>query len=145
MSNDMLNQVFGLRVRLRPAERLVFLALADRCNGAGVCDPGIKDTARRTGLTPRGVEKVLRDLERRRLVVTRQRSGRTSVYRLTPERPFGGAGQASNASTPERRCTDPRTAVHPNPTETPEYPQTVGSSTDRGGGASKLAARRRRR
>src|SRR5215468_8504521 len=108
MSNDMLNQVFGLRVRLRPAERLVLLALADRCNGAGVCDPGIRDTARRAGLTPRGVEKVLRDLESKGVLVTTFRSGRTNLYRLTPERPFGGTGHASKANTPERRCTDPR-------------------------------------
>src|SRR5262249_14153288 len=105
--------------------------------GVGVSWPSVPDLAARTGLTPRGVEKVLRRLESRNLVVTERRPGRTSRYRPTPERGFG----------------DPRTAVHPNPQEPRDSTvgegirlETYGSGRSGGRrGARKLAARRRRR
>src|SRR5262249_29556312 len=157
MSNVMLNRVWRLRNRLRSTERLVLLALADRCNGSGMCWPGLTDLAQRTGLGLRDVRKVLRRLERQKLVVTHPRRGRTSRYHLllndpaskvnTPEQAPRGGGQSSAANTPDRQPPHPGTPAPPNPQEPSDgrhRDETYGSTTrGAGAGSRKIAARRR--
>jgi DNA-binding transcriptional ArsR family regulator len=161
VSNEMLNRAWRLRLRLRLSERLLLVALADRCNGVGICWPSVADLAARTGLKPRAVRNLLRRLERRKLIDTTPRDGRTSKYRLrllapasnanTPAPGDRGTGQSSAVNTPARRCPHPGTAVPPNPQEPTDSTvgegiETSGSSrSGAGGGARKLAARRRRR
>jgi len=152
----MLNLVWRLRVPLRPSERLVLLALADRCNGGGICWPGLADLAKRTGLCPRAIRATLRRLERHTLLVTYRRRGRTSRYHLLPENAASGVntpapedrgiGQPSGVNTPARRCRYPGTAVPPNPQEPKDSrhrEETLGSGSGGRAAARKIAARRR--
>ena len=157
----MLNRVWrlGSGIRLSPNERLVLLALADRCNGAGICWPGLTDLAARSGLRPRAIRAILRRLERRKLVVTHHRRGRTSRYHLllsdaaskvsTPARGYRGVGQPSGVNTPAWPCPHPGTVVPPNPQEPSDYThgegiETYGSGrSGAGGGRRKIAAHRR--
>jgi DNA-binding transcriptional ArsR family regulator len=111
----MLNRVWRLHLRipLSSNERLVLLALADRCNGAGVCWPGLTDLAGRTGLSRRTIRRILRRLERHKVVVTDRRRGRTSRYHLslndpasevnTPDTTDRGIGRSSGVNTPDTR------------------------------------------
>jgi Helix-turn-helix domain len=155
MSNVMLNRVWRLRIPLRLSERMVLLALADRCNGAGICWPGLADLAARSGLRPRAIRITLRRLERRKLLVTHLRRGRTSRYHLlspgdaassvnTPAREDRGVGQPSAVNTPAPWCPYPGTAVPPNPQEPKDYTHEVETLRIRkGAGGRKIAARRR--
>jgi hypothetical protein len=127
MSNAMLDRVFGLGHGLRSTERLVLLALADRCNGAGICWPALGEIAQRTGLHLRRVRRILRRLERQQILVTEPRSGRTSRYHLrvdqragaanTPDTDVRGVGQPSEPNTPDVWALHPGRLGPPNPQE----------------------------
>lgn len=52
-----------------PAQRIVAVALADRVNPDTLeCYPSIADVSRRTGLSPRQVQRILRQLEKEGVV-----------------------------------------------------------------------------
>ena len=162
MSNEMLNRAWRLRLRLRVSERLLLVTLADRCNAAGICWPSVADLAARTGLKPRTVQKLLRGLEKRKLIDTTARDGRTNIYRLrllataskanTPEPRDRGTGQSSAVNTPVPRDTHPCPTGHPNLQEPTDSTLGEGIRVETHGsgrsgpraGARKIAARRRR-
>jgi hypothetical protein len=89
MSNAMLNMVFASWLPRGAAARLLYLALANRCDDRGECYPGIPRLHRETGISERRIARLLRQLERAGLLTTRPpRPGRkANTYRLTPPCP----------------------------------------------------------
>lgn len=61
---------------MKTAERFVLVTLADRANQEGVCWPGYKDIAYRTGYTPRRIMTLIGRLMKAGLVEKVERSGR---------------------------------------------------------------------
>jgi Helix-turn-helix domain len=59
--------------------RLVLLALADHANDEGYCHPSVARLARKSALTERNVQLILRNLEARGELVTLRSSGRGNV------------------------------------------------------------------
>jgi len=79
---------------LKPAERFVLVVLADRANQEGVCWPGYKDIAFRTGYTERRVQQLVGALVRTGLVEKSARTGQrgrqtSNLYILRFERGVG--------------------------------------------------------
>ena len=110
----------------KQAERFVLLALADFCNDASECWPSIDGIARKTCLTPRGVQKILRSLEADGWLVTVVGGGRKGCnqYRIIPPnevRPERGSPRTTgttlpneSAENPERGSPEPsRTTIEP--------------------------------
>lgn len=60
---------------IKPNERFLLVALADRANHEGTCWPGYKDLAYRTGYTPRRVMQLIARLVKSGLVEKIERSG----------------------------------------------------------------------
>jgi hypothetical protein len=84
---------------------LVMLALADYANDQGQCWPSIKSIAKKSRITDRGTQKILRSLEAEGWICIDTGNGRhgCNKYQINPERRY----------TPERGS--PRTSI----TETP--------------------------
>lgn len=79
----------------RQAECFVLLALADFCNDAGECWPSINGLARKTRLSTRGVQKILRALEVEGWISTAAGGGKS------------GCNQYRLSLTPPERCSPP--------------------------------------
>ena len=87
----------------KQAERFVLLALADFSNDDGECWPAIKSIGKKTCLSERGIQTILRRLEADGWIECRVNGGRggANVYRvLTTRNPAGAA--------PRRKCTPPQ-------------------------------------
>jgi hypothetical protein len=114
----MLDRVFA-SPHMRPADRLVLLALADRCNSAGLCWSSLADIARRAGLDQRRVRRIVRHLEACGALVVERRRGRSSIYRPMPEE-LGAATQDTRTPGAETRgdgARHPGRGRPPNPQE----------------------------
>lgn len=99
----------------KQAERFVLLALADFANDSGECWPSIDGIAKKTCLTPRGVQKILRALEADGWISTVVGGGRKGCnqYRIATTPP--------NVVHPERGS--PRTTFTTPPNVVPENPE----------------------
>lgn len=90
MSIEAMNAVFA-RDDLPPYERLVMLALADRCDDEMTCFPSIPDICQRTGMGERGVQNVINRLEESGFLTVRRGGGRRSsngyLLHIHPEKP----------------------------------------------------------
>lgn len=60
--------------------KTVYVYLRDRSNQDGVCWPGIKTIARELKLSPRTVQRAIRDLERAKLVSRQSRFRENGSY-----------------------------------------------------------------
>ena len=96
MSIAALNWAFELGIT--GARKSVLLALANHANDAGECWPSLERIALHAGVTDRGAQKALRDLEHLGLITTRPVPGRNSRYVLA----LGAATPERNSPTPER-------------------------------------------
>lgn len=70
--------------------KTVYVYLRDRSNKEGVCWPGVKTIARELKLSPRTVQRAIRDLEKAGLVARQYRyrengSHSSNLYRLVRE------------------------------------------------------------
>jgi hypothetical protein len=97
MSIAALNWAFEMAIT--GARKSVLLALANHANDAGECWPSLERIARHAGVTDRGAQKALRELEHLALVTTRPVPGRNSRYLLAlgtvpPERSSPLSGEA---------------------------------------------------
>lgn len=113
--------------RLTPAHLRVYAALAIYADQEGECWPSQATIAAVLGITTRGLQKHLQALEAAGFIVSTQRAGQSSVYRLTDGSPDEGAAPTNHGSTPEPQVREPA-----NPRFTPEpqvHPRTPGSST----------------
>lgn len=110
MSIKLMNCVWTLP-DLNPFQKLVLVALADRANDDGVCWPSIETLAKKTSMTGRGVQKVIRSIEDLGLLERQESTGRSNKYLL--KIPLNGVHpQEDDPRTP---FTPPLNGVHPTP------------------------------
>lgn len=83
MSIALLNAVWPLR--MASSSKVVLLALADRADDGGRCYPSIVDIRERTCLGERTIQDALSDLEHAGALRREFRTGRSTVYTITPE------------------------------------------------------------
>jgi hypothetical protein len=101
-------------------DRFVLLAIADHANDEGQAFPGVGSLARKTCMTERGVQKILRRLEADGWLLTDKRQGRyrCNLYTvMTPNK---------DALDPERGSLDPERGS-PKPSLTIKEPSFRGS------------------
>ena len=48
---------------LKPTQKLLLMAIADRCNDRGECYPGVDDFHKRVGVTQRRIQQLFAELE----------------------------------------------------------------------------------
>jgi len=96
---------------LTPTQKLVMLALADQANDKGQCWPSVGNIEERTGLDPRTVQRVLRQLEKLGMLGIKQRNGHSSLYQLpvihSPRRPAPPALRRPGTAPPTPGTTPP--------------------------------------
>jgi hypothetical protein len=117
MSFAALNWAFELAIT--GARKSVLLVLANHADDTGECWPSLQRIALHAGVTDRGAQKALRELEQLALVTTRLVPGRNSRYVLalgtvTPERnsPLVGEARPNHIHpTPERSSLPPPNVV----------------------------------
>jgi hypothetical protein len=66
---------------------LLLVAIADYANAEGIAWPSIKSLAERTRMTPRYVQKMLREIETDGEIETIKRTATSNVYRVTIRKP----------------------------------------------------------
>jgi DNA-binding MarR family transcriptional regulator len=85
MSIRTMQSVWQLR-GLSPTQKLVLLKLADHAHASdGKCWPSIANICRDCGLSDRGVQKAISDLEKLGHLQREARPGKPTIYHLTPE------------------------------------------------------------
>lgn len=102
-----MTSVWGLP--LSCTDKIVLLALADNANDEGRCFPSVQTLAKKCSLTDRGIQKVFSRLESMFLMAREERSGRSTIYSVTPERysPPNGIHPEHGSPTPERYSPQP--------------------------------------
>ena len=123
MSVKIMAQVWT--IPMTPTQKLVLLALADNCNDRGECYPSITNICEKSGLSDRGVQKAISELENMGFLMRSMRHGRSTLYTLTPERgsPPNDVHPEPHSPTPERGSPPPPNVVHPTPE--PRSPRTI--------------------
>lgn len=126
MSNAIMNLVWPLD--LRPMEKLILIALADRADDRGVCWPSVEDIMARTGATRRTVQRSISSLEIAGHLSRARVPGKPCGYRLHPRhcgaphesdvRQCGAPPRHSDAPTrasvtPQGRHSDALTLIEP--------------------------------
>ena len=96
----------------KQSDRFVLLALADHANDEGIAWPGIASLCRKTCMSERGVQVVLRRLEAAGWLQIETGKGRRNcnLYTIkTPQEmhPAGDAPPQMNAKTPQMNATNP--------------------------------------
>jgi hypothetical protein len=103
-------------LKMPPTFKAVLISLADQASDSGQCWPSIASIAKRTCLSERTVQAAVRWLAERGAVQLRLRTGKSTVYTVTP-----GAYQPPQQVHPRRRRTpaadapQPPQDVHPTP------------------------------
>jgi Helix-turn-helix domain len=69
---------------LSHSEKFVLLALADNANDEGDCWPSITTIAKKTSLSERTVQRAIGELETFGHLIAIRRTGRSTVFKLTP-------------------------------------------------------------
>lgn len=107
-------------------EKIVLLALADNANDEGDCYPAISTITRKCGLSERTVQSVINLLESDGMVSRHFRSGRSTLYRVTPANvaPPQMSPPASSAPTPAQIAPPP-------PQSTAQTPANVAPITSK--------------
>ena len=82
MSVRIMSVVWG--IPMTPTQKLVLLALADNCNDMGECYPSILTICEKSGLSERGVQGAISEMEKMGLVNRFMRKGRSTLYTITP-------------------------------------------------------------
>lgn len=102
---------------MSPAQKAVLISLADNANDEGVCWPSIAKIGVRTCLSERAVRNALRWLEESGLLVSNQRSGRSTYYTICPGNfdPGTKCPPAPDAPLPGTACPPPRQEMPPTP------------------------------
>lgn len=115
MSVALMAQAFRLPVT--PTQKLVLLALCDCANDQGECYPSVPHLEEKTSLSERSVQGAVRDLEVCGVLRRHMRSGRATVYRLTPAAyaPPQQLPPAAPAPTPAAVAPPPPQHLHHTP------------------------------
>lgn len=123
MSVRIMSVVWG--IPMTPTQKLVLLALADNCNDMGECYPSILTICEKSGLSERGVQGAISEMEKMGLVNRFMRKGRSTLYTITPAgyAPPQEVHPAPRAPAPAPDAPPPPQEVHPTPA--PRAPITV--------------------
>src|ERR1700679_70673 len=88
MSVRLMAAVF--EINLPPAKKIVLLAMADHAQDDGTgCYPSIATLAKKTSMSRRGVQTVMRELEAAHYIASMKKGGGralTTNYEITPEK-----------------------------------------------------------
>ncbi len=112
MSTRIMSLVWPLQ--MSAAQKAVLVSLADQANDDGVCWPSVTTLCERTCLSPRSVQRALACLIESGFVAVDQRSGRSTIYRISVSR------EASYSQPNPRHSVTPVTVsppsqCHPHP------------------------------
>jgi hypothetical protein len=116
---------------MSPAQKSVLISLADQANDDGVCWPSVGTLSMRTCLSERAVQGALRWLVEAGFLRVSERTGRSTVYRVTPANPAPPQQThprtprtpADSAPTPADAAPPPPQQMHPTPADA--APRTV--------------------
>ena len=72
------------KLKIDPSQKLLLLALSDMANDEGYCWPSVASLEGRTGLSERTIRSKIQELELAGHLEKSERSGRSTVYRVTP-------------------------------------------------------------
>lgn len=109
MSTIIMSQCWPLQ--MGRTEKSVLISLADNANDQGVCWPAVDTIAMRCCLSDRAVQKAMDWLEAHGLISRQRKTGRSTVYTVTP-------GNYEPPAKAEKK--QPPNAVHPRSAFTPE-------------------------
>jgi hypothetical protein len=124
---------------LDQSEKLVLLSLADHCGEEMTCYPSVSRLCKRTGMSERGVQSVMKRLIERRLVAISYNEGKrgANLYALNiGATPAAGAPPqemhpAPDAPTPRRKCTPTPAAGAPEPSLNRKEPSARAREDDK--------------
>ena len=134
----------GATLKLKPADRLVLLYLADMANGEKVCWPGQEKIVEFTGLALRTVRVSLQRLHGLQLIRAETRDGFVTRYHVlrtdTPANHPGNSYQGTPANSlplprqivpthPGKSCSEPRQMVALTPANCPPDPFSTQEET----------------
>lgn len=110
-------------LQMPPSAKAVLVSLADNANDQGSCWPSIVTIMARTCLSERTVQAQLVWLEEHKVIERDIRSGRSTMYVVTPERfqppqeshPRNSRTPAADAPHPRNSRTPPPQMPHPTP------------------------------
>lgn len=116
MSTIIMSQCWPLG-GMSPAQKAVLISLADQSNDDGVCWPSVGTISNRTCLSERAVQNAVKWLADAGLLRARERSGTSSVYKITPAAyaPPQQMHPAPAAPTPAGDAPPPPQQLHPTP------------------------------
>ncbi len=108
-------------------QKSVLISLADNANDEGVCWPSIARISQRTCLAERTVQTAIKWLSQVGLLSIRERTGRSTVYLLTPAsysppqemHPAGDAPPPPQLTTETPAAAAPRTVIEPSSEPSP--------------------------
>lgn len=123
MSTIIMSQCWPLG-GMSPAQKAVLISLADQANDDGVCWPSVGTISQRTCLSERAVQNAIKWLADAGLLCARERSGTSSVYKITPAAyaPPQQMHPAANAPTPAPAAPPPPQQMHPTPADAAPKP-----------------------
>ena len=118
MSTILMSQCWPLE-GMSPAQKAVLISMADQANDDGVCWPSVGTIAKRTCLSERAVQNAVKWLADVGLLCARERSGTSSVYKITPA---AYAPPQQVHPTPAADAPPPPQQVHPTPADAAPKP-----------------------
>lgn len=139
----------AFRAPVTSTQKLVLLALCDSANDAGECYPSVPTLTLKCSLSERAVQAAVSDLERLGMLRRELRTGRSTVYWMTPNEsappqqmhPRTTRTPAANAPTPAPGAPRPPQQAHPTPA--PGAPITINEpSVETSGNRKETRAKR---
>lgn len=107
----------GIYNQLSPSAAIVIMALADFADADGYCWPSVKRIADENPVSDRSVQRAIRELEERGLLVRQERPNQSNMYKLA----LGLPAKVRQIGTPAKVSPTPRhddtrgvTLCHPN-------------------------------
>lgn len=119
----------AFKAQVTSTQKLVLLALCDCANDQGECYPSVTLLEEKCSLSDRAVQKAISELEQAGYLSREIRSGRSTLFTMTPERGSPRTTFTPNDvhHTPERRSPPPPNVVHPTPER--GSPRTINESS----------------
>lgn len=102
---------------LPTTQKMVLLALADASNDEGACYPRVRTLCRKCSLSERAIQTAIKTLAADGMLVREERTGRSTIYHLTPENwtPAADAPPQEMRGSPPHQMHPPPHDVHPTP------------------------------
>lgn len=119
----------AFKAKVTSTQKLVLLALCDCANDQGECYPSVTLLEEKCSLSDRAVQKAISELEQDGYLSREIRTGRSTLFTMTPERGSPRTTFTPNDvhHTPERHSPPPPNVVHPTPER--GSPRTINESS----------------